>query len=193
MRGYPGYRGDGQSAEQETSQRDREDEMGLFSRDIQSLDDLFVHQLQDMYYAENQILKAMPTMIDNASSTALKEALESHLHETEQQVTRLERVFELQGGKAQGVECPAIDGIIDESQDVNSEIADKSVLDAALIASAQSVEHYEIARYGTLIAWAERLGKTDCVPLLRQNLEEEKAADRKLTALAEQTINRQAA
>jgi ferritin-like metal-binding protein YciE len=188
MRGYPGY-----ATDRRRPQRDREDKMGLFSRDIQSLDDLFLHQLQDMYYAENQVLKAMPTMIDNASSTALKQALETRLHETEQQVTRLERVFEMQGSKAQGVECPAIEGIIDESQDLNAEIADKSVLDAALIASAQSVEHYEISRYGTLIAWAERLGKTDCVPLLRENLEEAKAADKKLTVLAEETINRQAA
>lgn len=167
--------------------------MGLFTADIASLDDLFVHQLKDMYYAENQILKALPTMIDNASSTALKSALETHLGETQQQVRRLEEVFELQGEEAQGVECPAIDGIIDEAKDVSSEIADKSVLDSALIASAQSVEHYEIARYGTLIAWAQCLGKTECVPLLRENLEEEKAADAKLTILADQTINRRAA
>lgn len=167
--------------------------MGLFTRDIENLNDLFLHQLQDMYYAEHQILKAMPTMIDSASSTSLKSALQTHLRETEQQVARLEKVFELQGSPAQGVECPAIDGIIDESKDVNAEIADKAVLDSALIASAQSVEHYEISRYGTLIAWAQCLGKTDCVPLLRQNLEEEKAADAKLTDLAEQTINRRAA
>ncbi|MBY6241624.1 ferritin-like domain-containing protein [Methylosinus sp. Sm6] len=167
--------------------------MGLFTRDIESLDDLFLHQLQDMYYAEKQIIKAMPTMIDSASSEALKDALQTHLRETEQQVQRLEQVFQLQGAQAQGVECPAIDGIIDEAKDVNSEIADKSVLDSALIASAQSVEHYEISRYGTLIAWAQCLGKTDCVPLLRKTLEEEKAADAKLTGLAEQTINRRAA
>lgn len=167
--------------------------MGLFTRDIESLDDLFRHQLQDIYYAEKQILKALPMLTDSAASQELKSALQTLQSETQQQVERLEEVFRLEGGEAQGVECPAIDGIIDEAKDVNAEIADAAVLDSALIASAQSVEHYEIARYGTLVAWAEGLGKTSCAPLLRKSLEEEKAADARLTALAEQTINQRAA
>lgn len=167
--------------------------MGLFTRDIKNFDDLFLHQLKDIYYAEHQILKALPTMIDNASSSQLREALELHLRQTEHQVERLDQVFGMQGSAPEGVDCPAIDGIIEEAKDVTGEVADKSVLDAALIASAQAVEHYEISRYGTLVAWANRLGKPDCARLLEENLEEEKSADKKLTALAEQVINRRAA
>lgn len=167
--------------------------MGLFTRDIHNLDELFLHQLKDVYYAEHQILKAMPTMIGKASSPQLKEALESHRRETERQVERLDEVFRLANSAPEGVSCPAIDGIIEEAEDVSGEAADPAVQDVALIASAQAVEHYEIARYGTLIAWAEHLGKRDCARLLGENLQEEKAADKKLTALAEQQINRRAA
>lgn len=167
--------------------------MGLFTRDIKTMDDLFVHQLKDIYYAEHQILKALPTMIKNASSQNLKEAFELHRRETENQVDRLNQVFRLHGQEPEAVDCPAIDGIIEEAEDTSGDIADSAVMDAALIASAQSVEHYEIARYGTLIAWAERLGHPDCARLLEKNLEEEKAADKKLTALAEQAINLRAA
>lgn len=167
--------------------------MGFFSKDIQTFNDLFVHTLRDIYYAENQILKALPTMIDKATDPKLKQGFEKHFKETQNQVQRLERVFQLHGVEVSGVTCPAIDGIIEEADEVAGEVADKKVLDAALIAAAQAVEHYEITRYGTLIAWAELLGRNDCATLLRQNLEEEKATDTKLTTLAESSLNRKAA
>lgn len=167
--------------------------MGFFSPDIATMDDLFVHTLQDIYYAENQILKALPDMIEKAGDQNLKRGLQNHLAETKNQVLRLEKVFQLHGAKAQGVDCPAIDGIIEETNEVIGEVGEKGVLDAALIAAAQAVEHYEIARYGTLVAWAKQLGRDDCAKLLQQNLDEEKAADANLTGLAESGINRKAA
>ena len=167
--------------------------MGLFSKDIKTMDDLFVHTLRDMYYAENQIMKSLPDMIEKAGDPQLKQGLQSHLRETENQVKRLEQVFRLHGKEAKGVDCPAIDGIIEEAEDVAGEVDDKAVLDAALIAAAQAVEHYEISRYGSLIAWANQLGRGDCAALLQQNLDEEKAADKKLTVLAESKVNRRAA
>jgi ferritin-like metal-binding protein YciE len=167
--------------------------MGLFSRDIKNMDDLFVHTLRDVYYAENQIVKSLPDMIEKANDPQLKQGLQSHLRETENHVKRLDQVFRLQGAEAKGVDCPAIDGIIEEAEDVAGEVDDKSVLDAAIIAAAQAVEHYEITRYGSLIAWANQLGRSDCASLLKQNLDEEKAADQKLTVLAESKVNRRAA
>lgn len=167
--------------------------MGLFSKDIKTLNDLFVHQLQDIYYAENQILKALPKMIDKATAPELRAGFEAHLAETEGHVQRLEQVFRQHGAEIKGVDCPAIDGIIAEADEVTGEVDDKEVLDAALIASAQAVEHYEMTRYGTLVAWARRLGREDCAALLRQNLDEEKAADRKLTTIAESKVNLRAA
>lgn len=167
--------------------------MGLFTRDIKSMDDLFVHQLQDIYYAEKQILKALPKMIDKASSAALKAGFKQHLTETEGQVLRLERVFKMHGVEPKAVDCPAIDGIIKETNEVAGEVADKEVLDAALIASAQAVEHYEMTRYGTLVAWARQLGRDDCAAVLQQTLDEERATDQKLTQLAESRINIKAA
>ena len=167
--------------------------MGLFSKDIATLDDLFVHQLQDIYYAENQILKALPKMAAKATDPELKAGFERHLAETEGQVRRLDQVFELHGATKKAVNCPAIDGIIKEANEVASDVGDKQVLDAALLASAQAVEHYEIARYGTLIAWARQLGRNDCASVLQQNLDEEKATDAKLTALAESKVNLKAA
>jgi len=158
--------------------------MGFFSKDIKKMDDLFVHTLRDIYYAENQILKALPEMIDKATDASLKQAFQAHLGETKNQVTRLEQVFRMHGVEAKGIECPAIDGIIEEAEDIAGEIEDKQVLNAALAAAAQAVEHYEIARYGTLIAWAKMLGRSDCASVLQKNLDEEKAADRKLTDLA---------
>lgn len=166
--------------------------MGLFSKDIKSLNDLFLHTLQDVYYAENQIVKALPTMIDKATNRELAAALRSHLQETENQVKRLEQVFEKIGQTPRGVDCPAIDGLIKEADEVAGEVADHKVLDAALIGSAQAVEHYEMSRYGTLIAWAEELGHINIVSLLNANLKEEKAADKKLNLLAEGGLNRRA-
>jgi len=167
--------------------------MGLFSKDIKNMDDLFVHTLRDIYYAENQIVKSLPDMIEQAHDPQLKQALNSHLAETQNHVKRLQQAFKLCGAEASGVDCPAIDGIVEEAEDVAGEVDDKSVLDAAIIAAAQAVEHYEITRYGSLMAWAKQLGRTDIGKLLNQNLDEEKAADKKLTALAEAQINRRAA
>ena len=167
--------------------------MGLFSKDIKSMDDLFVHTLRDIYYAEKQIVKALPEMIEKATNPELKQGFQTHLRETENHVKRLEQVFQLTGKKAQGVDCPAIDGIIKEANEVAGEVEKKSVLDAALIAAAQAVEHYEMTRYGTLISWAKELGRNDCVALLQQTLDEERATDRKLTAMAEGQVNRKAA
>jgi ferritin-like metal-binding protein YciE len=167
--------------------------MGLFSKDIKSMNDLFLHMLQDIYYAEKQIVKALPDMVQKANDPGLKQGFETHLRETENHVKRLEQVFKLLGQKAQGVDCPAIDGILKEANEVAGEVEEKRVLDAALIAAAQAVEHYEMTRYGTLIAWAKQLGRSDCVPLLQQTLDEEKATDQKLTVMAEGQVNRRAA
>ena len=163
--------------------------MGLFTKDIATLNDLFVHQLQDIYYAEHQITKALPKMIEKATDPQLKAGFEQHLRETEGQIRRLEQVFEMHGEKPKAVTCPAIDGIIKEANEVAGEVADKRVLDAALIAAAQAVEHYEIARYGTLVAWARQLGRSDCAAILDETLAEEKATDEKLTGMAEGGAN----
>jgi ferritin-like metal-binding protein YciE len=167
--------------------------MGLFSKDIKNMDDLFVHTLRDIYYAENQILKALPEMISKATDAQLKQAFQSHLGETKNHVTRVEQVFKMHGVEAKGVDCPAIDGIIEEAEEVAGEVQDKKVLNAALASAAQAVEHYEISRYGTLIAWAKELGRNDCAAVLQKNLDEEKAADKKLTEIAEGRLNLKAA
>ena len=167
--------------------------MGIFSKDIETLDDLFVHQLRDVYYAEKQLVKALPKMAEKATSPLLKQAFLSHLRETEGHVSRVEQVFKMHGVEARAVNCPAIDGIIKEADEITGDVADKMVLDAALIGAAQASEHYEIARYGTLVAWAQQLGRSDCASVLEQNLVEEKSADEKLTAIAERSVNRKAA
>jgi len=167
--------------------------MGLFSRDIKTMDDLFVHTLRDIYYAEQQILKSLPDMIEKATNRELTQGLKKHLDETKNHVARLDQVFKLHGAQPKGVDCPAIDGIIEEVEDVAEEVEDKEVLNAAIIAAAQSVEHYEITRYGTLIAWAHELGRDDCAVLLQKNLDEAKAADKKLTTIAESRVSRKAA
>jgi len=167
--------------------------MGLFSKDLRTLDDLFVHQLRDIYYAEKQIVQTLPEMIEKATDSNLKRGFETHLGETKNHVKRLEQVFKMHGVEAKGIDCPAIDGIIEEADDIITDVEDKKVLDAALIAAAQAVEHYEITRYGTLIAWAKQLGRPDCASVLQQNLEEEKATDAKLTSLAERNVNVKAA
>jgi ferritin-like metal-binding protein YciE len=167
--------------------------MGFFTKDIRTLDDLFVHTLQDIYYAENQITKALPTMISKATDPQLKQGFETHLTETKGHIKRLEQVFQMHGQTPKAVDCPAIDGIIKEANEIAGDIADKEVLDAGLLASAQAVEHYEITRYGTLIAWAKQLGRPDCARVLQQNLEEEKATDKKLTTIAESKVNKKAA
>jgi ferritin-like metal-binding protein YciE len=160
---------------------------------VKTLHDLFVHTLGDIYYAENQILKALPKMAEKAHSEDLREAFEQHLEETRGQVQRLEQVFQLVQQPAKGERCDAIEGIIKEADGLIQEIEDAEVRDAGMLAAAQAVEHYEISRYGTLIAWAEELGLDDAIDLLEENLEEEKNADRLLTEIAEGDINEEAA
>jgi ferritin-like metal-binding protein YciE len=168
--------------------------MGLFTKDIASMDDLLLHGLKDVYYAENQITKALPKMIEKATNRDLSKGLTDRLEETKKQIGRLDQVFRLLAKEPQGVKCPAIDGLIAEADEVAGEVDDKSVLDAAIVGSAQAVEHYEMARYGTLIAWAEKLGRDDVVRLLNTNLKEEKAADKKLSTIAlRKGVNRKAA
>lgn len=168
--------------------------MGFFTKDIQTMEDLLLHGLQDIYYAEQQITKALPTMIEQANNRDLQQGLKSHLEETHKQIERLDQVFKKLGEKPKGTDCPAIDGLIKESNETAGEIADKTVLDAAIVANAQAVEHYEIARYGTLIAWAEELGHDDIVRFLTTNLNEEKAANTKLNTVAlRKGVNRKAA
>lgn len=167
--------------------------MGIFSKPIKTLDDLFVHTLKDMYYAENQIVKNLPTMAEKSNNPQLRDAFQAHLAETKGHVTRLETVFRMHGQPVEGVTCPAIDGIISEAKDVISDCGDPDVCDAAMLSAAQAVEHYEITRYGTLIAFAKQLGRQDCANVLQQTLEEEKAADAKLTTIANARVNRMAA
>jgi ferritin-like metal-binding protein YciE len=167
--------------------------MGLLSKDIKTLDDLFVHTLQDIYYAEKQITKALPQMVQKTSDPQLKQAFETHLRETEQQIKMVEQVFSMHGKQPKGVTCPAIDGIISEAQDIIGDVEDKQVLDAAMLAAAQAVEHYEITRYGTLVAWAKQLGRQDCASVLHQILDQEKATDEKLNRIAESKVNQRAA
>lgn len=167
--------------------------MPLFTKNMTKLDDLFLHVLQDIYYAEKQIEKALPDMVKKATDERLKDAFSSHLEETRNQVLRLEKAFAHLGEKPKGVDCPAIDGILKEAKEVAGEIADKQVLDAGLIAMAQAVEHYEISRYGTLIAWAKQLDHNEIADILAETLDEEHEADDKLTDLALGDINQAAA
>lgn len=154
-----------------------------------NLRDALVEEIRDLYNAEKQLVKALPKMAKGATSEELRDALESHLDETENQVTRLERVFELLDEKPRGKHCAGMAGIVEEGSEKLQEDMEDMVLDACLIASAQKVEHYEMAAYGTVIAWAEALGLNEVRDVLNETLEEEKAADKKLTALAESGIN----
>src|ERR1700753_936116 len=167
--------------------------MGLFTRDIKTMNDLFVHQLQDIYYAEKQLVAALPKMAQKATEQQLKQGFLTHLEETKTHVKRLEEVFGMIGAKVKAVDCPAIDGIIKEANETAGEVDDKTVLDAALINAAQAAEHYEITRYGSLIAWARQLGRNDIAAFLQKTLDEEKLEDRRLTTLAEGRVNLRAA
>ena len=167
--------------------------MGLFSSPIKTLDDLFVHTLQDIYYAENQIAKNLPTMVEKAGNSELKAAFQKHLGETQNQAKRLEQVFQMLGKDAKGVTCAAMDGILSEAKEIMSDCDDTEVRDAAMLSAAQAVEHYEITRYGTLIAFAEQLGRKDVAQMLQQTLTEEKNTDQILTRIAESRVNKMAA
>lgn len=154
-----------------------------------TLDDLFLEQLKDVYYAERKILKALPKMARGAQSAELKAAFEKHKGETEGQIERLQQIFEILGKPARGKTCPAIDGILEEGEEVLEEFKGSPALDAGLVASAQAVEHYEMSRYGTLKRWAETLGMEDAAKLLDATLAEETATDTALTDLADGSIN----
>jgi len=158
----------------------------------QNLEKLFHETLKDIYYAERKILRALPKMARGAQSPELKAAFEKHQEETQQQVERLQQVFELMGKPARGKTCPAIDGIIEEGEEALEAFAGSPALDASLIAAAQAVEHYEIARYGTLVRWAELLEMGDAVRLLDATLQEEGATDKALTDLADGSVNQAA-
>jgi ferritin-like metal-binding protein YciE len=160
---------------------------------VKTMEDLFVETLKDIYYAEKHILKALPGMVKKAGAKQLKDALETHRKETENQVDRLEQVFKLFDVSPRGKKCEAIEGIIAEAKEHMEDIEDPEVLDAGMIGAAQAVEHYEITRYGTLIAWAKQLGKDDAIELLQANLDEEKHADELLSEIAEATVNQKAA
>lgn len=156
---------------------------------IKSLRDLFLHELRDLYSAEKQLLKALPKMAKAATHEELKEAFEEHLAQTEEQVQRLEQVFESLGEKPKAEKCLAMEGLIAESQELLKEDMPDNVLDAALIGAAQKVEHYEIAGYGTVRTFAEMLDEDEAVDLLEQTLEEEKETDARLTEIAESLVN----
>ncbi len=153
------------------------------------LDDLFLDTLKDIYFAEKQILRALPKMARAARSEEGKSGFLQHRDETQGQIERLGKVFEFIGKPARGKTCEAIQGIIADGEEIMEEFKDSPALDAGLLSAAQAVEHYEIARYGTLIAWATQLGLKDAVPLLKANLAEEEATDKKLTELAEKSAN----
>lgn len=165
----------------------------ISSKAEKGLQDLFLEQLKDIYYAEKKITKALPKMAKGAQSDQLRAAFEKHLAETEGQVERLEEVFELIGKAPRGKTCPAIDGILEEGSEILEDFKGAAALDAGLVAAAQAVEHYEIARYGTLIAWGEQLGMDEAVELLKATLAEEEATDEALTQLGEGGINEHAA
>jgi ferritin-like metal-binding protein YciE len=156
------------------------------------MEELFLHGLEDLYFAEKQIVKALPKMAKAVQSKELKKAMETHLEETKGQVKRLEQAFKLLGEKAKGEECPAIEGLIEEGENLMKETKDKAVVSAGLLAGAQAVEHYEIARYGTVVAWARLLGHEEVAELLEETLEEEKNADRILNEIALAEVNEKA-
>ena len=168
--------------------------MGLFgSKTLDSLETLFVDQLQDVYDAEQRLVKALPLMARAAHDPTLKSAFEQHLSQTKNHVSRLERIFGMMGRKAESKTCSAMKGLVEEGQEVIDAGGDPEVKDAALIAAAQRVEHYEIACYGTIRTFAQRLGRHDAAGVLQETLDEEKATDEKLNRIAEQNVNAQAA
>jgi len=162
------------------------------TKNDKSLEDLFLDSLKDVYYAEKKIVKTLPKMAKAAESGEVRSAFEKHLSETETHVERLEKVFDILGKPARGKTCPAIDGILEEGSEVMADYKGTPAIDAALVASAQAVEHYEIARYGTLITWAKELGMNDAAEVLKATLGEEEATDEALSALAEGGANSRA-
>jgi len=162
------------------------------AKEPKQLDELFHDTLKDIYYAEKKILSALPKMAKAAQNDDLTAAFEKHQAETEDQISRLEQVFELIDQKPQGKKCAAIEGILEEGQEIIKEYKSSPALDAGLVSAAQAVEHYEIARYGTLRTWAEELGLKDAAKLLQETLDEEEATDQALTQIAESVVNQEA-
>jgi ferritin-like metal-binding protein YciE len=160
---------------------------------IESLEDLFIHELKDVYNAEKQLVKALPKVARKASSPELKEAIEEHLQQTEEHVNRLEEIFEMLDQPAKSVKCKGMEGILEEGEESMKMKGTSETLDAAIIMAAQKVEHYEIASYGSLATWADLMGRKDIKRLLGQTLEEEEETDQKLTELAESGINQSSA
>jgi ferritin-like metal-binding protein YciE len=187
--GTPGTNAEGDRLRPQATARGEEAELKMKNK---TLEDLFHEGLKDIYYAERAILKALPKMARGAQSDSLKEAFKKHKEQTEGQVERLQQVFELIGKRARGKTCPAIDGIVEEGEEILEEFKGTPALDAGLLAAAQAVEHYEISRYGTLKRWAEVLGMDDAAKLLNETLEEESQTDEMLTQLADSEINAKA-
>ena len=160
---------------------------------LKSMEDLFIHGLKDIYYAEKKLVQNLPKMAKKADSSELARAIEQHQKETTNQVARLEKVFKLCDMAPKGKKCFGIEGLLEEAKEVMDEADDPDTRDAGMLAAAQSVEHYEISRYGTLIAWAEELGMSEAASILKETLAEEKKADKLLSQLAEAKLNREAA
>jgi len=160
---------------------------------IKTLEDLFTETLKDMYYVEKKLVKTLPTMEKKAVDQELKDAINSHAAETETHVARLEQVFEACEYKPQAKKCEALEGLLEEANEVLEEIKDDRAMDAAIISSAQTVEHYEMARYGSLIAWARELGFNEAADIMQETLDEEESADQKLSDIAEDAVNQRAA
>jgi ferritin-like metal-binding protein YciE len=160
---------------------------------IKTMKDLFVHGLKDIFYVEKKLVSELPRIAKKATDPELKRAFEDHAAQTENHLSRLEEVFQQIELQPRSEKCEALDGILDETKELLKDVKDPQVLDAGLLAEAQAVEHYEITRYGTLIAWSRQLGLRDAEPLLNETLEEEKEADKLLTEIAEAEINRKAA
>ena len=160
---------------------------------IKTMHDLFVHTLKDIFYVEKKLSTELPRMATKANNPELRRAFEDHASQTEAHISRLEEVFDLIELQPRGENCPALDGLLEETEDLLKDVKDPDVLDAGLLAAAQAVEHYEITRYGTLIAWSRQQGFSDAEPILEETLEEEKETDKLLTEIAESDINRKAA
>jgi ferritin-like metal-binding protein YciE len=183
---------DGSSPGARSVRRAKRLEARSMTMKIKTMDDLFFGLLQDVYYAEKQLVRALPKLAKNSSNPDLQRAFTSHLEETKGHVQRLEQAFEMIDKKPKGIKCDAILGIVAEGEEVMEECQDDRVCDAGLLAAAQAAEHYEIARYGTLCAWANQIGKTQIARLLHQTLDEEKKADDLLSSIAEREVNRAA-
>ena len=160
---------------------------------IKTLEDLFTETLKDMYYVEKKLVKTLPTMEKKAVDQELKDAINSHAAETEIHVARLEQVFEACEIKPQAKKCEALEGLLEEANEVLEDIKDDRAMDAEIISSAQTVEHYEMARYGALIAWAKELGWNEAADIMQETLDEEESADQKLSDIAEDAVNQRAA